>query len=278
MGRGLRGIFDQDAELYDRVRPGYPADLFTHLVAAADLGPHRRLLELGAGTGKATAPLAATGCRIVAVELGASMAAVCARHLAAFPGARVVTADFEDWPLPAEPFDAVLAATSWHWLDPTRRVTKTARALRPGGLLAVIETHQVAGGDEAFFADVQHCYERHDPTTQPGLRLPAAGQLPQRADTDGSGWFEPASFHRWQWQQTYSTSGYLDLLMSYSGHRALPEPARAALLSCIADLIEGSYGGRVTKQYLTQLRTARRTAAGAAPSGGTSANSSCRTL
>lgn len=257
--RDLRGIFDQDAELYDRVRPGYPPDLFARLGEIADLGPHRRLLEVGAGTGKATVPLAMSGCGIVAVELGEGMAAVCGRNLAAFPNAQVVTASFEDRPLPAEPFDVVLAATSWHWLEPSFRVSKTARALRPGGLLAVIETHHVAGDDE-FFADVQRCYERYDPATQPGFRLPVAGEVPRRADTDGTGWFEPATFHRWQWEETYPTSGYLDLLMSYSGHRALPEPARSGLLSCIADLINGRYGGRVVKQYLTQLWVARLTA------------------
>jgi SAM-dependent methyltransferase len=256
--RSLRGIFDQDAELYDRVRPGYPADLFAQLAELADLGPHRRLLEIGAGTGKATVPLAGTGSRIVAVELGPSMAAVCGRNLAAFPNAQVVNAGFEDWPLPEEPFDVVLAATSWHWLDPILRVAKTVQALRPGGLLAVIETHHVAGGDEGFFADVQACYERYDPTTQPGLRLPIAEEVPRHADTDGSGWFEPAAFHRYQWRETYSTSGYLDLLMSYSNHRALPEPARAGLLRCIANLIDSRYGGRIAKQYLTQLWVARR--------------------
>lgn len=261
MDHELRGVFDQDAELYDRVRPGYPAGLFAHLTEHADLGPHRRVLEIGTGTGKATVPLARTRCRIVAVELGANLAAVCARNLEVFPDARVVNADFEDWPLPAEPFDVVLAATSWHWLDPTLRVSKAARALRPGGLLAVVETHHVAGGDEKFFADVQHCYERHDPTTKPGLRLTTADEVPRTADTDGSGWFQPAAFHRWQWQATYPTRSYLDLLMSYSGHRALPEASRAGLLRCIGDLIDREYRGRVTKQYLTQLWTARRAAA-----------------
>lgn len=259
--RGLRGIFDEDADLYDRVRPGYPAALFELLVEEADLGPRRRVLEVGPGTGKATVPLAMTGSRIVAVELGANLAARCARNLAGFPDARVVNLGFEDWPLPAEPFDLVLAATSWHWLDPAVRMAKVARALRPGGLLAVIETHHVAGGSEGFFAEAQRCYERHDPTTRPGgHRLPSADDVPRQADTDGSIQFGPATFHRWEWDAQYSAGRYLNLLRTYSGHRALPEPALTNLLGCIDQLIEYEYDGMITKRYLTQLWLARRTA------------------
>jgi hypothetical protein len=35
---------------YDRVRPGYPSDMVTDVVAYAGLGPGVRALEVGAGT------------------------------------------------------------------------------------------------------------------------------------------------------------------------------------------------------------------------------------
>ena len=50
--------FDAVAERYDRVRPGYPAELFGELVALTGIGPGSRVLEVGWGTGKATVPLA----------------------------------------------------------------------------------------------------------------------------------------------------------------------------------------------------------------------------
>lgn len=48
------------------------------------------------------------------------------------------------------------------------------------------------------------------------------------------------------------------MLRTYSGHRALPAPARDALLACLAGLIDGRHGGRIVKRYLTELRIARR--------------------
>ncbi|MER8161155.1 class I SAM-dependent methyltransferase [Streptomyces sp. NPDC094472] len=256
----LSRIFDEDAELYDRARPGYPPELFDDLTEVAGTGPGCRVLEVGAGTGKATVPLAERGCRITAVELGADMAAVARRNLAGFAAVEIVTADFETWPLPEEPFDAVVSATAFHWIDPAVRMAKAADALRPGGALAVVATQHVAGGSEEFFVDVQDCYERFDPATPPGLRLPPAADVDTSDHADEvarSGRFGPVDFRRYEWDLTYTTAEYLAVLRTYSGHRALPPQAREGLLECIAGLIDRRYGGRVTKRYLTELRVSR---------------------
>jgi SAM-dependent methyltransferase len=257
----LRATFDQAAELYARARPGYPPALFDDMAELADLGAGCHVLEIGPGTGQATAPLAERGCQILAVELGPQLTAVARSNLARFPEVEVVAAAFEDWPLPPEPFDVVLAATAFHWIDPAVQVTKSADALRAGGALATISTQHIAGGDGAFFAEVQTCYERWDPDTSTGLRLPASSDIPSTSeDLDRSGRFGPAVFRRYEWEQPYSTASYLEVLLTYSGHRALDPPAQANLLDCIAELIETGYGGRITKRYLTELRIAYRRA------------------
>ncbi|AWW41655.1 class I SAM-dependent methyltransferase [Streptomyces cadmiisoli] len=256
----LRQTFDEDAELYDRARPGYPTELFDDLTDVAGIGDGCRVLEVGAGTGKATLPLAERGCRITAVELGADMSAVARRNLARFRNVEIVTADFETWPLPREPFDAVVAATAFHWIDPAVRMTRTADALRPGGALAVVTTQHVAGGSEEFFIEVQNCYERFDPATPVGLRPPAARDIDSSDHVDEvarSGRFGPVVLRRYEWDLTYSTEQYLEVLRTYSGHRALAPRARKGLLDCIAGLIDGRYGGRITKRYLTELRVSR---------------------
>jgi hypothetical protein len=57
---------------------------------------------------------------------------------------------------------------------------------------------------------------------------------------------------------SYSTAQYLDLLLTYSGHRALPAAQRSGLLNCISGLIDVNHGGRIVKRYLTELRLAER--------------------
>ncbi|GAA1623792.1 class I SAM-dependent methyltransferase [Actinoplanes couchii] len=252
----LRKIFNTEAFRYDRVRPTYPPQIFDDL-ASAGVPPPASVLEIGPGTGKATVPLAERGYRVVAVELGPALAEVARANLAAFPGVTVEVADFEQWPLPETGFDVVLAATAFHWIDPAIRVEKSADALRPGGLLATVTTHHIRGGTLEFFARVQEHYERWDPKTDPDQRLRPAAEIPVD-DEEIRHRFEAPVFHRYEWEATYATGDYLDLLLTYSPTRSLPPEAREGLLTAIGRLIDEQHNGRVVKRYLSELRLGRR--------------------
>ncbi|MDX2934421.1 class I SAM-dependent methyltransferase [Streptomyces ipomoeae] len=254
----LRAIFNEAAELYDQARPRYPDSLVAELAARTGLGPGSCVLEIGPGTGQLTVPVAEFGCDITAVELGPAMAEVARRNLRPFPRARVEVAEFEQWPLPAEPFDVVMCATAFHWIDPAVRVAKVGRALRPGGTFALVTTEHVKGGTLDFFARVQEAYEYWDPSTPPGLRLRDESEI--ATDTaELAGWDDLRSY-RCTREITYSTQEYIDVLLTYSGHRALDAPSREGLLGAIRELIDTRHGGRITKCYLHELITARRPA------------------
>ncbi|MGH8945328.1 MAG: methyltransferase domain-containing protein, partial [Acidimicrobiia bacterium] len=98
-------IFGREAEAYDSARPGYPAEVFRHVLARTEV---RRAVEIGAGTGKATEGFAAQVERIVCVEPSAAMSAVL--EAKALPGVEVVVASLEDWDGPEDPVDLVYAA------------------------------------------------------------------------------------------------------------------------------------------------------------------------
>lgn len=116
----LAGTFDSAAEVYQEARPQYPERLFDRLVSITSLQPGDRVLEVGAGPGKATLPLARRGLRITALEPGPALAARARRDLAGYP-VEVVEARFEDWDGEPSAYAAVIAATSWHWVDPEVR-------------------------------------------------------------------------------------------------------------------------------------------------------------
>lgn len=258
-GRRLRRTFDSVAERYDAIRPTYPPQTINDLATTTELDERSSVLEIGCGTGQLTVPLAALGATVTAIELGDALAAVARRNLAGYPSATVVNGAFEEMPIPDAGYDLVVAATAFHWLDEDTRVGRCARMLRPGGWLAVIDTEHVAAGTVEFFHAAQACYESWDPATPPGLRLPPAEEIPTaRPELDDAAAFGPVQLRRYTWEATYTTAQYRELLLTYSGHLALPTGRRDGLLACIAELADRQFGGRVTKGYLTELRMARR--------------------
>ncbi len=255
-GSDLRSIFDEDAALYDRARPDYPAALFTDLVELTGLGPGSRVIEIGPGTGQATRSLAATGARVTAVELGPELAAVLAANVRG-TDVEVVTSAFEDW-TPQHRVDLVASFTAWHWVDHATRADRVLAALAPGGRLATVTTAHVRGDTVEFFAQAQECYLRWDPATDPDEVFRSPAELPEITDEiDTDPRFAPAVRRRYVRDITYNADDYLAVLQTYSGHRALSAERRRGLLACLRTLIEDQHGGKITKTYLHELRVAQ---------------------
>ncbi|MGE3074758.1 MAG: class I SAM-dependent methyltransferase [Dehalococcoidia bacterium] len=256
----LNETFDRVAELYDRARPRYPGELYDDLAQRTGAQQGSRVLEIAPATGIVTVELARRGYNVTGVEMGANLAAVARRNLERYPNAMIEVSRFEEWPVPFPPFDLVCCATAFSWLDPGVRLTKCAQALRPGGHLAIWDTHHVAGGTEQFFIEVQDCYEHWDPETPKGIRLTPAGQIePKTYGIADHPSFQLLEIRDYEVTLPYTTETYIDVLNTYSGMIALEDTLRNGLLQCIAALIDERYGGAIEKRYLFQLVLARRT-------------------
>jgi SAM-dependent methyltransferase len=251
-----RATFNRIADVYSRVRPSLPAAMFDDLAELTGIGAGSRVLEIGCGPGTASLPLAQRGYELLAVELGPQLAALASARLAGHPSASVVVADFDHWTPERPGFDVIFSSTAFHWLDPATRYDRTADLLVPGGSLAVAGTRQIMGGTEQFFLDVQSCYRRY---YQGGSEPPPyADQVPQGTYLGSSGRYRKPVFRRYEWDVEYDTADYLALVSTYSATLELAPPVAAGLLRDIGGLIDGRYGGRVTKRYLAELRVAAR--------------------
>lgn len=259
----LRATFDEAALLYDEARPGYPEALFDDVVSLSGIPPGGRVLEIGCGAGQATAPLARRGYRVLCVELGEKLAVVARRNLARYPLVEVRTGDFERYPLREGAFDLAVSATAFHWLDPEVAYPKTARALRPGGAIALFwNVHVRSSASRDFFEAAQEIYEREAPEIvgpEDRKGLPHPDEIPDRAGgIEGSGLFGDVVRRGYRWDESYDAEGYIRLLNTYSGHRNLNEASRERLLRGISELIENKHDGRIVKGYLTTLYMAHR--------------------
>jgi SAM-dependent methyltransferase len=130
--------FDAWAGEYDRYRPGYPEHLFATIRAELALPAHPLVVDLGAGTGRASLAMAALGWRVTAVEPGKPMLDVL-RARATNEGLIVSTvqAAAEATGLSPASADLATAAQAFHWFDHAAAVAEMARIIRPGGGVAL---------------------------------------------------------------------------------------------------------------------------------------------
>ena len=250
--------FDTVADLYDAHRPVYPQELVDSAIALSGIPQGGRILEIGSGTGKATRLFAARGYAIHCIEPGGNMLAVAARSLQGDPRVTFEQARFEDWPEPAAEFDLVVSAQAFHWVPKEAGYPKAARALKPGGSLALI-WNMSTGVDGTVGEEMDQVYH----TIVPELGSPQTyNEETIRqviADITDSGCFGPVTVKRFPWTQVYRTAEYLGLTNTYSDHLLLPDSKRQRLFAALAAVID-AHGGSLERQYVAVLYVAPKLA------------------
>lgn len=263
--RHLGGVFNEVPELYDRVRPGYPDELFGDLVTITGMDKRSSVLEVGCGTGQATLSLAALGCPVTAVEPGTGMAAVARRRLAALGNVTVETSTFERWDDHGRRFDVLVSAAAWHWVDPSIGWRRAHDVLGPEGWMALMGNVVVRRpGEPEVYAETADLHERFAPG-DPGWGHPPLEDDVRRTDAgwglveEPGGLFGPTTVRWYPTVQWFDGEGFADLLRSTSMYRRLDPDVREPLLDAIAERIRTRMGDRAARRYLTVLRVGRRT-------------------
>ena len=241
--------FGQVAELYERWRPGYPDALYADVL---NLGPGGRVLEAGAGTGRATLALARRGASVVAVEPDPAMAAL-ARARTLGMTVTVQESTFEDCTAAAGSFDLVVAAQAWHWVDRERGGAVAARALRPGGALCVWWNRPRELGGPVWDA-IHAAYAEHAPALDRRTQLHQ--QPEQESEVAPAPGFTPWATRTYDWMASYDAESYSGLVQTHSDHLLLPPPQRERLVEAIRDAITCLGGGRLEYRYRAVLMSA----------------------
>jgi SAM-dependent methyltransferase len=250
-----RLAFGRVADLYDRVRPSYPAEAIDAVLTFGALRAPARILEVGAGTGKATVMFAERGFDVIALEPSAGMARIARETCAAHPGVRVLETEFERW-RPDEPLPALVSVCAWHWIDPRVRYRLAREALMRGGTLAAIWT----------FPDWGRCELR---SALSDAYRQAAGELgpdfPMHPDSDAtelagdwpdeiaaSAGFAGPEVRVFAWEQPFTAEEYCLLLQTHQDHILLEPGQRTRLLDAVAATIRRA-GGTLAMPFVTHV-------------------------
>jgi SAM-dependent methyltransferase len=232
--------FELVADAYERARPGYPPDIVAWFEERLDLRPGRTVLDLGAGTGKLSRALVATGARVLALEPGDEMRA---RLAAVVPQAEPIPAGAEAIPLADASVDGATAGQSFHWFRADEAVREVHRVLRSGGGLALVWNER--DPDDPLQEEIWRLME---PFFPPGRsRVRDAGW---REAIDGGDLFGPIEQRTSRFVVALDADGLIERLATVSYVAAAPELERRDLEGRLRELA-AARGGVVRFAYRT---------------------------
>ena len=193
------------------------------------------------------------------------MAQLARRHLADLGNVNIERSTFDAWDDRGRRFDAVVAASSWHWVDPTVGWRRAHDVLRPGGWLAVLG-HVVVRrpGESEVYAETADLHERFVPGdpdwVRPATRARRSshrrGLGPPNEDRDAL--FGPTVVRWYPTVQWLDGEGFADLLRTLSIYRKLAPDVREPLLDAAGRPDPVTSGRPCPRRYLTVLRVGQR--------------------
>jgi SAM-dependent methyltransferase len=229
--------FARSVDAYERARPEYPAEGIAYIARELDLRSGRTVVDLAAGTGKLSRPLAALGCEVIAIEPVAEMRAAIGSGIRALDGTA------EAMPLPDDSADAVTVGQAFHWFDGPKALAEIERVLRPGGALALVWNRRPVERSEL-----------HQAITE--LMAPYCGATPGHASGKWREAFAGRELTEWHFDfvQRLDADGLADRVGSTSFIAALDDAERAELLEQVRAL---AGDGAVDVPYVCEVHVWR---------------------
>ena len=245
--RSVARTFDKTAEIYERARPGWPAEALDHVIQELGVDRTATVLDLGAGTGKLTRMLVDRFDNAVAVEPLDGMRTLLESLI---PKAETHSGNGESIPLGDDSVDAVFSADAFHWFDGQLALAEITRVLRQRGGLVLM-------------------WNEPDKPTEPSIA--AAGEL---LNERGSSERQINRYASGAWRESFAGSRFQELSKAQFNHRqvvdreqllayfasmswiaVLPDPERVELLNEVRGLLDADVYTRFWRAdvYWTRL-------------------------
>ncbi|MGB7050215.1 MAG: class I SAM-dependent methyltransferase [Acidimicrobiales bacterium] len=253
--RHLAESFGEDAALYDRARPSYPAALVDDLLVTHPVV----VLDVGCGTGKVSRLFVERGCDVLGIEVDPRMAA-----FAHSTGLAVEISRFEAWDPGGRTFDLLVSGQAWHWVEPRAGAQKASAAIRSGGHFAVFWNHQ--NYPEAVQQVITDVYSDLAPEilanshflgTSPRLPPDEPTADPAMTALLDTGDFDSPERRQYRWERHYAVDEWTAHLRTVSDHRQLSEDRLTGLVAALEERLNAT-AAPVFVTFDTDLLTAVR--------------------
>ena len=261
--RNQSTVFGEVADLYEKSRPSYPAQLFDWISAVSDISNSALVVDVGCGTGKSSEWFVRNGHTVVGIEPDPRMAVIASAKLHESNHFTVETVEFQNWLGLAEPADLVISGQAWHWADPLTRFHSAHATLKNQGWLCVF-WNQPEGHSDQIHRDIDKIYDLLPSDIKQafdGARLPGSKSAITAAspadEFDESKCFGSVEQFNFSWDLEVTSQSHVENLLTQSTHRLLPSEHRSRLLDGITDVIN-SHGGSYIQTFNTHAYAAMR--------------------
>jgi protein-L-isoaspartate O-methyltransferase len=245
-------------QAYGLARPPYPIEVIQQVTELAKLTNQSTILEIGCGPGTATVDFAPLVGSIDSLEPNPDFYQLAQANCAAHHNVHFHNQAFEEWQS-EQKFDAILAASSFHWIPALIGYPKAASLLKENGALILLWNKELQPSWEVYqqLAPIyQQFVPQLDRYEDREMEADVLWQLGQMAID--SGYFDNLVSGEVRVAVTYGVDRYLTLLNTYSPYLKLDAEVKAALFAGLAEVINSDLGGLIDLQHTSAFHVTRR--------------------
>ncbi len=248
------------ADAYHKTRPPYPQELINEAVKIAQLSSNTKILEIGCGPGTATTSLAELGLSLVCLEPNSEAYKIACKNCIDYPKVEIINTTFEGCQLEKNCFDAVIAATSFHWISSKIRYSKTAKILKDNGFLILLWNTPPQPSFKLYNELLDSIYETYAPHIQGYENIE---NHKTNIDALGKSVIDYGKFQQTFSMEiisklTYEIDDYLALLSTLSPYIAMKSPIRQTLFERIRSTLQKNHGNKIDLSYLSVLQMTKK--------------------
>lgn len=252
--------FDKMAMLYDKVRPSYPNQLIKDIIEKTQITLNERLLEIGAGTGKATIQFAKKGFNIDCIEMGQNLADILKVKCYTYPKVKVDVSTFEQWePKDNKAYDLIYSAQAFHWIDKKIKFKKCHNLLKEDGHLALF-WYQNSDESTEVLDDINSMINNNVPDffdNEVDKDSYIENMELRKFEIIESGFFNNLEIIEYTLDNTIDAEKYIQSINTYSKFAILSDRLKSKLIEEIQRIIN-NHGGHIDSKIVYSLYLAKK--------------------
>ncbi len=240
--------FDESANYYDKYRPSYPKELIDDLIEKSGITMDSKILEIGAGSGKATELFVNRGFNMTCIEPGENLVKEGERKFHHTNKVKYYNTRFEDWNEISQNFDLVISAQAFHWVPKPLGYEKCANSLKNNKKMGLFWNYYISN-EEQVDKDLEELISKY-----PIMYIASKDDIKRRIyctveEIKISGYFKEPLVLKYLWKQNYTKEEYIGFIRTGNGYLSLNSEERLIVENKVGGILDKN-GGCIERPYL----------------------------